>query len=187
MMVSKKDLPPDTSREYIKASYKQLFDKSASIREQIRENQDIHPSSAITILRYIIENDLINELLEYAAIYKTDDSGSSSQTVYALLAHLVMGKKMNYDTDMLLKTGFAALLHYADIHEFSDRYLQEDCVLTPDEISTIRKHTAPSLDLLTGFSESLLRPFQKEAGEPKEGVEIQTGLTPEEIAAIRKD
>ncbi len=148
MMTSEKDFPPDTSREYIEACYKQLCDKAAAIRKQIRENREIQPPTVITILRHIIDNDLINELYKFAATSITNDSDPPSRAVYALLAHLMVGKKMDYNTNMLLKTGFAALLHYADIHELPDRILQEDCVLTPDDISAIRKHTAPSLGIL---------------------------------------
>lgn len=187
MMTSEKDLPPDTRREYIEACYKQLCDIAAAIRNQIRENREVYPSAIMIILRNIIDNDLINELYEYAATSITDDSGPPSHTVYALLVHLMVGEKMAYDTNKLLKTGFAALLHYADIHELPDRLLNEDCILTPDEISSIRKHTAPSLGILMGLTDSLLRASQEEAGEPKEGIETQTALTPEEIAAIRKD
>ncbi len=187
MMASKKDLPANTSKEYIKACYKQLFNKAAAIRKQILENQEIHPPTVITTLRDIIDNDLINELFKYAATSITDNSDPPSRAVYALLVHLMVGKKVDYDTDMLLKTGFAALMHYADIHELPDRILQEDCVLTPDDISEIRRYTAPSLGILTGFIEGPLRAFQEEAGEPKEGNETQTALTPEEVAAIRKD
>ena len=186
-MTSEKDLPPDTSREYIEACYKQLCDKAAAIRKLIRENREVYPFEIITIFRHIIDNNLINELHEYAATSITDDSGPPSRAVYALLVHLMVGKKMDYDTNMLLKTGLAALLHYADIHELPDRLLQEDCVLTPGDISEIRKHTAPSLGILMGFNESPLRVSQGEAGEPKEGIETQTALTSEEIAAIRKD
>jgi len=188
MMTSEKDFPPDTSREYIEVWYKQLCDKVAAIRTQLRENREIHPPAVMTILRHIIDNHLINELYEYAATSSlTDDSDPLSRAVYALLAHLMMGNKMGYNTAMLLKTGFAALLHYAEVHDLPDRILHQDCVLTPDDISELRKHTAPSLGILTGFAEKTLRMAQEEAGEPKEKIEAQTALTPEEIAAIRKD
>ncbi len=187
MMTFEKDLPPDISREYIEACYKQLCNKAAAVRKQIREKKDIQPHTVVAILRYLIENNLINELYKYAATSMTDDSDPPSSAVFALLAHLMVGEKMNFDMNMLLKTGFATLLHYSDIHELPDRLLQEDCRLTPDEISSIIKHTAPSLGVLMGFADSLSRSSQEEAGELKGGIETQTALTPEEIAAIRKD
>ena len=187
MMTSEKDFPPDTSREYVASCYKQLCDKAATTRQQITENRKIYPSSVISLLRHIIESNLINELYEYAATSIPKASDPTSRAVHALLAHLMMEKKMDHTTNELLKTGLAALLHYADIQEIPDRILQEDFVLTPDDISEIRKHSAPSLGIITGFADIIWNATQGEAGEPKEGIEAETALTPEEIAAIRKD
>ena len=74
--------------------------------------------------------------------------------------HLI-GIKMTYDTNMRFKTGIAALLHYPDIHEGPDCLLQENCGLTPDKISVIRKYRAPSLDILAGFVDSSLNTSQE--------------------------
>ncbi len=187
MMTSEKDFPSDTDREYIASCHKQLCDNAAEIRTQLRENQEIRSSNVLTVIRHILDHNLIDPLYEYAATSVTDTSDPPSRAAYALLTHLMLGKKLDYDTHMLLKTGLAALLHYADIHDLPDRILQEDCILTPDEISDVRARTAPSLDLLTGFADRLWTVSPQEAGEPKEEIKTQTALTPEELAAIRKD
>jgi len=140
-------LPADTSTENVRTRYRLLLDQAIDLRDRIIKNKEINPSPVIAIFRHIIDDDLIEELFEYATSVP-DDFGFPSHTVSMTLAHLKMGKKMGYDTNKLLKTGFAALLHNVDMYELPDRILQEDVLLSPDDIDAIIKHPGLTFDML---------------------------------------
>jgi len=139
-------LPPDTGSKNVKARYRQLLDQAIDLRDRLIKNKEISPSPVTAIFRNIIDDDLIDELFEYATSVP-DDFGLPSHIISMTLAHLKVGKKMGYDTNKLLKTGFTALLHNVDMDELPDRILQED-VLSPDDIDAIRKHPGLTFDML---------------------------------------
>jgi cell division protein FtsN len=139
-------LPADTGSESVRTRYRQLLDQAIDLRDRVIKNKEIRPSPVIAIFRNIIDDDLIGELFDYANSVP-DDLGLPSQIISVTLAHLKAGKKMGYDSNKLLKTGFAALLHSVDINELPDRILQED-VLSPDDIDAIRKHPGLTFDML---------------------------------------
>ncbi|MBW2144365.1 MAG: hypothetical protein JRG75_08215, partial [Deltaproteobacteria bacterium] len=118
-------LPPDTGSKNVKARYRQLLDQAIDLRDRLIKNKEISPSPVTAIFRNIIDDDLIDELFEYATSVP-DDFGLPSHIISMTLAHLKVGKKMGYDTNKLLKTGFTALLHNVDMDELPDRILHED-------------------------------------------------------------
>ena len=142
--------PVDSGSEAVRTCYKDLFLNAIGIRNQIKENQEIHPFPVISILRRIIDDNLIDDLHEYA-ISIPDDFGPPSRIVFVTIVHMKVGMKMGYDTNNLLKSGFATLLHSAGLVELPDHILQEHWVLTPDDIAAIRKNQNPALEMLAYF------------------------------------
>ncbi len=139
-------LPADTGSEEVRTCYRRLLDNAIGMRDCVIKNREISPSPVIAIFHHIIDDNLIDDLFEYA-VSVPDDFGPPSRMISATLAHMKVGKTMGHDTNKLLKSGFAALLRSADVDELPDRILQED-VLSPDDIALIRKHPGPTLDIL---------------------------------------
>ncbi len=143
MPTPEKALPlkkPDDPRK----CYQQLFSIAVAIRKRVKEKEQIRPFPVISILRHIIDNDLTDDLYEYA-ISNGGTVGPPSLALTVALAHLKAGIKIGYDTNKLLKIGFASLLQSADMDELPDRILREDTVLSPQEIASIRKNPGPAI------------------------------------------
>jgi HD-GYP domain-containing protein (c-di-GMP phosphodiesterase class II) len=138
--------------ENVKTSYTGLLEKAEEIRDRVKADQGLSHSPILTLLHDIIDQDLIDQLYEYAISFPSDDE-LPAHSISVTLASLKVGKGMGYDTKKLLRLGFTAFLENVGMYKLPDHILKKTGELTPDEIAVIRKHPELSAQIFNGMGE----------------------------------
>jgi len=169
--------------EKSKAYFNQILEKAIEIQDKVKKNQGISHSPVLAILHHIMDDDLIDELYEYATSIP-DDYGMQSHTISVTFASLKVGKGLGYDTKKLLKLGLAAFLENLGMYKIPDHVLNKEGTLSPAEIATIREHPEISAQIVGQMGESFkwLAETALQIHERADGSGYPNGLRGEEIS-----
>ncbi len=177
--------PFSTNRysEDVKTYYAELLEKAAEIRDRVKTNQGLSHSPILSLLHDIIDQDLVDQLYEYA-LSVVEDKGVQSHTVSVSLACMKVGKGMGYDTKKLLKLGLSAFLENVGMYKIPERILQKQGKLSPEEMDVIRKHPEFSARILgqMGTAFQWLEKIALQVHERPDGSGYPKGLKGEEIS-----
>jgi len=130
--------PPKTRRESIaidpsstanqdleiKTYYEKFLERAMDIRERVKNDKGISPSPILSDLHYIINNNLIEHLYEYAMCAPVNSDKAPVHTTEVTFACLKIGKGLGYDTKMLLKLGLAAFLENVGMYKIPDSIIK---------------------------------------------------------------
>lgn len=176
---------PFSSNRYsedVKTYYAGLLEKAVEIRDRVKANQGLSHSPILSLLHDIIDQDLIDQLYEYALSFPSDDE-LPAHSISVTLASLKVGKGMGYDTKKLLRLGFTAFLENVGMYKLPDHILKKTGKLSPDEIAVIREHPELSAQIFSGMGE-VFKQLGEVAGqvhERRDGSGYPRGLKGEEI------
>ncbi len=172
----------DLYNEKAKAYYKALLEKSTDIRDQVKSNQALSHSPILSILNDIIEDELVDQLYEYA-ISVPDGKGFQSHSVCITLGSLKVGQGMGYNEKALLKLGLAAFLENVGKYKVPDHILEKKGELSPDEMNAVTKYSEFSSQILEqmGAIFQWLAETASQVHERSDGSGYPKGLGEEEI------
>ncbi|MBW2615485.1 MAG: hypothetical protein JRD02_04830 [Deltaproteobacteria bacterium] len=177
--------PFSTNRysEDVKTYYAGLLEKAVEIRDRVKANQGLSHSPILSLLHDIIDQDLIDQLYEYALSFPSDDE-LPVHSISVTLASLKVGKGTGYDTKKLLRLGFTAFLENVGMYKLPDHILKKTGKLSPDEIAVIRKHPEFSAQIFSGMGEVFkqLGEVAVQVHERSDGSGYPRGLKGEEIS-----
>lgn len=174
-----------TSLEVI-AYYEKFLEKVIEIRDRVKDNLDISPSPILSDLHYIIDNNLIDELYEYAMSTPDDYEDMLAHTVEVTFASLKVGEGMGYDTKRLLELGLAAFLENVGMYKIPDNILKKEGKLKEEEILLITKHPEASSQILSRMGERYkwLAEVALQVHERSDGSGYPGGLKEGEISEL---
>ena len=137
----------DRHTEKVREYFNELVKKAKDIRSKVKKNQEITHSPVLSILHNIIDEDLIDQLYEYALLVPYH-KGLPLHSVSVILACLKVGRGMGYNIEKLLKLGLAAFLENVGMYQVPDRILEKRGELSTEEMATVRKHPENSARIL---------------------------------------
>lgn len=184
-------LPPTPKNNDIKTYYKLLFERVKDILKRVQDNREIHPYHTVSIFKYILDNELLEDFQKYAASIN-NDFAPISHVVSISLAHLKTGITLGYDKEQTIKTGFDAIIQSAGPSNLPDHILKKESVLSPDEIVSIRKKAGPAGGTLADLMTEQLRMPQKattgiEKKNPRTDPPAKTQKGPDHMETIPND
>jgi HD-GYP domain-containing protein (c-di-GMP phosphodiesterase class II) len=133
--------------------YEKFVQRVMDNRDRVRKDQGISPSPILSDLHYILNQDLVEELYEYAMFCPGDYEGILIHDVRVTFVSLIVGKGLGYDLRMLLKLGLAGLLENVGMHKIPEDVLQKQGRLNDEEIAMIRDHPKKSYEILAEMGE----------------------------------
>jgi HD-GYP domain-containing protein (c-di-GMP phosphodiesterase class II) len=133
--------------------YEKFVQRVMDNRDRVRKDQGISPSPILSDLHYILNQDLVEELYEYAMFCPGDYEGILIHDVRVTFVALIVGKGLGYDLRMLLKLGLAGLLENVGMHKIPEDVLQKQGRLNDEEIAMIRDHPKKSYEILAEMGE----------------------------------
>lgn len=167
----------------VKPFYNQLLEEARNIRDKVKANQKISSSVCLSIIHQIVEQDLMDELYEYAvSVLQHDDFPSHSIAVTS--GSLKVGGGLNYDTENMLKLGLAAFVENVGMYKIPEDILNKKEKLNPDDIATIRKHPEISAQIVREMGETFewLAEICLQIHERSDGSGYPRGLKGDEIS-----
>jgi HD-GYP domain-containing protein (c-di-GMP phosphodiesterase class II) len=149
------EIPGSTLRDHASVEVVKYFDKfiesAREIRERVIKDQGISPSPILADLHYVIDNELIDEMNEYAMSSPDNYDWMFLHTVGVTLASLKIGRGMGYDTKGLLELGLAAFLENVGMYKIPDFIHKKKEKLKKEEISLIKQHPNVSYQILSNL------------------------------------
>jgi HD-GYP domain-containing protein (c-di-GMP phosphodiesterase class II) len=151
--------------------YEKFLERAMEIRDRVKNDRGISPSPILADLHYVIDNNIVDELYEYAMSTSDDYEKMMLHTVDVTFASLRVGKGMGYDTKRLLELGLAS---------FQEGRLDEQ------ELAVIRNHPEISYQALSrlGKGYEWLAETALQVHERSDGSGYPKGLKGEEISEI---
>ncbi len=95
---------------------------------------------------YLIKTDKI--FTKNTMPHLKNDHMLESHSLHVAIYALSLGNALNFNNEMLLKIGIAALLHDIGIKKIDKNIINKESELTPQEIQTIQKHSQYGVDIL---------------------------------------
>jgi len=149
------EIPGSTLRDHASVEVVKYFEKciesAREIRERVIKDQGISPSPILADLHYIIDNELIDEMHEYAMSSPDNYGWMLLHTVSVTIVSLKIGRGMGYDTKGLLELGLAAFLENVGMYKIPDFIPKKKEKLKKEEISLIKQHTNASFQILSNL------------------------------------
>ncbi len=143
----------DRYTEKVREHFNELVKKAKDIREKVKNNQEITHSPVLSVLHGVIDDDLVDQLYEYALLIPYH-KGLPSHSVSVTLACLKVGGGMGYDIEKLLKLGLAAFLENVGMYQMPDHIVGKQGKLTAKDIAVIGKHPENSAEILRRLPEA---------------------------------
>lgn len=166
--------------------FEKFIESAKNIRDRVKNDQGISPSPILADLHYIINNNLIDLLYEYAISSPEHDDVMLVHTVNVTFTSLKVGKGMDYDTEMLLKLGLAAFLENVGMYKITDSIIKKKGRLEEGEKSILEEHPKISYEILgqMGKRYKWLSEVALQAHERADGSGYPNGLKGEEITEL---
>ncbi len=167
----------------IKTYYEKFLERAMDIRERAKNDQGISPSPILSDLHYIINNNLIEHLYEYAMCVPVNSDKATVHTTEVTFACLKVGIGLGYDTKMLLKLGLAAFLENVGMYKIPDSIIKKRGKLEEGEIKIIKAHPRRSTEILGRMGERYkwLAQIALQVHERADGSGYPNGLKGKEI------
>jgi len=166
--------------------YEKFVERAMDVRERVKTDKGISPSPILTDLHYIIEQDLINKLYEYAMSAHEDYEEMIIHTMDVTFTSLKIGKGMDYNIKMLLRLGLAAFLENVGMYKIPESILKSRGKLGQEEVKLIRKHPEFSREILGQMGEKYkwLADVAYQIHERYDGLGYPLGLKGDEISEL---
>ncbi len=166
--------------------FEKFIERAKNIRDRVKSDQGISPSPILTDLHYIINNNLIDILYEYAISAPDHYDVTLVQTVNVTFTSLKVGKGMDYDTEMLLRLGLAAFLENVGVYKIPDSIIKKTGKLEEGEKDAIKGHPKTSYKILSqmGKRYKWLAEVALQVHERADGSGYPNGLKGEEITEL---
>lgn len=169
--------------------YESFVQRALEVRERVRADQGISPSPVLSDLHHILNNNLAEQLYEYAMFVRGDSDEIVVHGVEVTFTSLVVGGGMDYDIKMLLKLGLAAFLENVGMYKIPESILNKRGKLDNEEMAVIREHPKSSYEILAEMGERYkwLAEVALQVHERSDGSGYPYGLAGEkiyELAAI---
>jgi HD-GYP domain-containing protein (c-di-GMP phosphodiesterase class II) len=166
--------------------FEKFIERAKNIRDRVKNDQGISPSPILTDLHYIINNNLIDLLYEYAISAPKHSDVMHIQIVNVTFTSLKVGKGMDYDTEMLLRLGLAAFLENVGMYKIPDSIIKKKGRLEEGEKSILKEHPKISYEILgqMGKRYKWLAEVALQIHERADGSGYPNGLKGEEITEL---
>jgi HD-GYP domain-containing protein (c-di-GMP phosphodiesterase class II) len=171
--------------EKVKTYYNQLIERAKEVREQVKGDKVVTPTPVLNIIQGIIDDDLIEQLYEYA-VYIHTEKGLPSHAVSVTLASMKVGKGIGYQTEKLLQLGLAAFFENVGMYKIPGNILKKEGELSAEEMTKIRKQPEMSELILIQMSASYewLAEIALQVRERSDGSGYPRGLRDGEISEL---
>ena len=165
------------------AYYDKFAQRAEETRRRVRSEQGIDPSSILSDLHHILNQDLIEDLYEYSMFCPGDYEEILIHDVKVTFVALIVGKGLGYDSRMLLKLGLAGLLENVGMYEIPEDILQKKGHLDDEAMAMIREHPKRSYEILAELGEKYrwMAEVALQAHERADGSGYPYGLKKEQI------
>ena len=182
MAVQGSSLQDHASVEVIKY-FEKFIENAHEIRDRVINDQGISPSPILSDIHHVIDNDLIDEMNEYAMSRPDSYDWMLLHTVRVTIASLKIGNGIGYDTKGLLELGLAAFLENVGMHKIPDFIPRKKEKLKKEEISIIKQHPSVSFQILSNLGRRYgwLADVALQVHERADGSGYPKGLVGEEI------
>jgi HD-GYP domain-containing protein (c-di-GMP phosphodiesterase class II) len=169
--------------ERVKTHFSELLKVARDIRDRVRNNKEINHTPVRSVLRDIINADVIDQLYEYAILFQ-NQRGLRSHIMSVTLASLKVGSGLGYEKEKLLKLALAAFLENVGMYQIPDHILNKNGKLSSQEMAAVRKHPEISAQILGGMGESFqwLAEVALEVHERSDGSGYPKGVKEEGIS-----
>jgi len=167
--------------------YQKLFNLANQVQSWVQDNNTIHISLIIPVLRSIIESNLIDSLYYYLVL----EGDKGNKVVAPLVAHsidltifsLKIGIGMGYDNKKLLALAIVSFLHDIGMYRIPQNILNKKGKLSKQEFKEVQKHPEISAGILSklGDKYTWLANLSLQVHERADGSGYPRGLEGEEI------
>ncbi len=166
--------------------YEKFIERAMDVKERVKADKGISPSPILSDLHYIIEQNLIDKLYEYAMSAHEDYEEMMIHTIDVTFTALKIGKGMDYDIKMLLRLGLAAFLENVGMYKIPESILKSSGKLGQEEVNLIRRHPEFSRDILGQMGEKYrwLADVAYQIHERYDGSGYPLGLKGNEISEL---
>lgn len=166
--------------------YEKFIKRAQNIKERVISNQGLTPSPILTDLYSIVQDNIVDELYEYAMLVPGDYDEMIIHTVDVTFIALKVGSGMGLETKILLRLGLAAFLENVGMYKIPSRILNKSGRLEVDEINQIKRHPEISYDILSqmGQGYSWLANVARQVHERMDGSGYPEGLKQDEILEL---
>jgi HD-GYP domain-containing protein (c-di-GMP phosphodiesterase class II) len=166
--------------------YEKFIERAMDVRERVKADKGISPSPILSDLHYIIEQNLLDKLYEYAMSAHEDYEEMIVHTIDVTFTALQIGKGMDYNIKMLLRLGLAAFLENVGMYKIPESILKSRGKLGQEEIKLIKKHPELSRDILGRMGEKYrwLADVAYQIHERYDGSGYPLGLKGNEISEL---
>jgi HD-GYP domain-containing protein (c-di-GMP phosphodiesterase class II) len=163
--------------------YEKLIERGRDVRERVFNDQGISPSPILSDLHYVLDNDLVDKLYEYAMFARGDQEELVLHGVEVTFTSLIIGKGMDYDVKMLLKLGLAAFLENVGMYRIPESIVKKRGSLNREEMRIIKGHPKSSYEILSQMGDRYLwlAEVAVQVHERSDGSGYPGGLTGEKI------
>ena len=178
-------LVSDRYSEKVKTYYKHLLAKAKEIRDHVKQDKVITPAPAPSLIQGIIDDDLIEQLYEYA-VYIHTEKGFPSHAVSVTFASMKVGKGIGYEADMILQLGLAAFFENVGMYKIPEHILKKEGELSAEEMNKIRKQPEMSELIILQMEPSFERlpEIALQVRERSDGSGYPRGLKGDEISEL---
>ncbi|MBU2497716.1 MAG: HD domain-containing protein, partial [Proteobacteria bacterium] len=188
--MGEKDIPDPSPEENasleVVSHYEKFVEKAIEIRDRVVNDLGISPSPILSDLHYVIENNLIDKLYEYAMSTPDDYEQIIVHNVNVTFTSLRIGKGMNYETKRFLQLGLAAFLQNVGMYKIPEHILRKKSRLEDFEVEIVRKHPEQSSQILSkmGSRYQWLAEIVLQVHERSDGSGYPRGLRGPEISEL---
>lgn len=163
--------------------YEQFIERAIDVRDRVMNDRGISPSPILSDLHYILNNDLVDKLYEYAMFARGDYEEMVVHAVEVTFTSLIVGRGMEYDIKMLLKLGLGAFLENVGMYKIPEGVLKKRGRLDDEETGMIRGHPRGSYEILAQLGERYiwLAEVALQVHERSDGSGYPQGLGGEQI------
>lgn len=171
------EVEPKKTKDGAQLVYRELSSLADKVEAWVQSGELIDINQVTSVLRFIIEKDLINDGYDYLT-FECDGAGVlPSHAMMVTLLSLKMGMGMGYDDERLADLGTAAFLH--DV----GRYRTPEDMSNKEGTPSDQHHPQISADILSGLDDNYgwLPTVVLQVHERADGSGYPLGLTREEI------
>lgn len=163
--------------------YQKLFSLGNKVQSWVSNNDPIDISIIISLLRSIIEDDVVESLYYYLVLEGDNGNKEVMHSIDVTIFSLKIGIGMGYDNERLLALAMIAFLHDVGMYKIPQDILNKKERLSEQEFKEIQKHPEISADILSQLGDKYkwLADVSLQIHERADGSGYPRGLKEEEI------
>ncbi len=176
----------DPSEPAVVFYYKRLKEQARDIREQVKGDRTLGLSVVLEDLRHIIENQLVDDMYDYAMCAPESPEERYSHPLDVTFVALRMAQGMGYENGHLSDLGLAAFLENVGMYRVPEAILDKTGPLDEEEMAVIKGHPEMSRRILIKLGDDYrwLADVALEIHERSDGSGYPKGLKGNEISEM---